>query len=113
MYEEINRTNLGRLQVDCTPDGILIWIQIALRKTAHCKNEHYLLVKEAVTLLELDLWKANLDGSEDDMPGREGVRTTRRQKKRARQEARLQKQVTSGASIIIRNVLPFLLLPEN
>ncbi len=64
--------------------------------------EHYLLLKEATTLLELALWKANLD--ENEGGEREGVRTTRGSRKRARKEI----SVTSGASIVIKNVLPFL-----
>jgi hypothetical protein len=66
-------------------------------------------VKEAVTLLELALWKANLEESEcTGVPtqDQEGVKATRRQLKRARKE----RCITSGASIVIviKNVLPFL-----
>ncbi len=46
------------------------------------KSEHLILLKEATTLLELALWKANLDGKEGDL--REGVRTTRGSRKIAR-----------------------------
>ena len=74
----------------------------------HYKTEHRLLVKEATTLLELALWKANLDETESGVPSQEGVRVTRRQVKRARKE----RYITSGAGIIIKNVLPFLELDE-
>ena len=60
---------------------------------------------EATTLLELALWKANLDGNEGGLE-REAVRTKRGHRKRARKEI----SVTSGASIVIKNVLPFLML---
>ena len=61
-----------------------------------------------MTLLELALWKANLDEYEaNGVPAREGVRVTRGQRKRARKERR----ITSGANVIIKNVLPFLELP--
>ncbi len=49
------------------------------------------------------LRKANLDGNGGGLL-REGVRTTRGSRKRARKEI----CVMSGASIVIKNVLPFL-----
>eukprot|EP00986_Skeletonema_menzelii_P017796 scaffold22110_cov46-Skeletonema_menzelii.AAC.1 len=70
----------------------------------HYKAEHQKVLKEATTLLELALWKANLDDSEGGVLEREGVRTTRGFRKRARKEI----CVTSGANIVIKNVLPFL-----
>ena len=61
----------------------------------HFKDEHNNnILKEATTLLELALWKANLNDNEVGVREREGVRTTRRQQKRARKEI----CVTSGAS---------------
>jgi hypothetical protein len=60
-----------------------------------------------MTLLELALWKANLDDNVGyDGTAREGVRVTRGQRKRARKD----RCITSGASIVIKNVLPFLKL---
>ena len=60
-----------------------------------------------MTLLELALWKANLDKNEfitgvTSQDG--GVMVTRGRRKRARKE----RCITSGAGIIIKNVLPFL-----
>eukprot|EP00986_Skeletonema_menzelii_P017973 scaffold23395_cov74-Skeletonema_menzelii.AAC.1 len=72
------------------------------------KGEINVINEEATTLLELALWKANLDHNEGGVLEREGVSTTRRQLKRARKEI----CVTSGASIVIKNVLPFLALKE-
>eukprot|EP00986_Skeletonema_menzelii_P010178 scaffold4862_cov133-Skeletonema_menzelii.AAC.7 len=73
----------------------------AIRSLTHrldyYKAKHNELLKEATTLLDLVLWKANLDDYEGGK--REGVRTTRRQRKRTRKEIR----VTSGASIVIKN----------
>ncbi len=83
------------------------WIRSIIRRVNRYKSEHSNLLKEATTLLELALWKANLDGNEGGLE-REGVRTTRGSRKRARKEM----SVTSGASIVIKNVLPFLLLLE-
>ena len=82
------------------------WIRSTFRQLDYYKSEHLQLLKEATALLELALWKANLD---DNGGGeREGVRTTRGSRKRARKEI----CVTSGASIVIKNVLPFLQLIE-
>ena len=81
-----------------------------MRWTIHCldcyKTEHHKLLKEATTLLELALWKANLSDNNGDEGERDGVRTTRGSRKRTRKEI----CVTSGASIVIKNVLPFLAL---
>ena len=60
-------------------------------------------MNEATTLLELALWKANLDDNEEDEPERE-----EHSRKRARKEI----CVTSGADVVIKNVLPFLQLLE-
>eukprot|EP00985_Skeletonema_marinoi_P014725 scaffold7512_cov133-Skeletonema_marinoi.AAC.7 len=62
------------------------------------------MLKEATTLLELALWKADLNEKEEGLVEREGVRTTRGRRKRARKEI----CITSGASIVNKNVLPFL-----
>jgi predicted NAD-dependent protein-ADP-ribosyltransferase YbiA (DUF1768 family) len=73
----------------------------------HYKSEHYISLKEAMSLLELALWKANLDDNVgDDAAAREGRRVKRRQRKRARKD----RCITSGASVVIKNVLPFLKL---
>jgi len=37
------------------------WIVTVIERMDHYKSEHRLLLKEAMTLLELALWKANLD----------------------------------------------------
>ena len=81
------------------------WIRFVLNRIQHYKAEHQMLLKEAMALLELALWKANLD---ENNVAPEGVRVTRRQVKRARKE----RCITSGAGIIIENVLPFLELDE-
>jgi hypothetical protein len=83
-------------------------IRSVLDKMEHYKTEHKVLVKEATTLLELALWKANLESEYTGVPTQEGVRVTRRQVKRARKE----RCITSGAGVIIKNVLPFLELDE-
>ena len=67
------------------------------------KAEHHRYVKEAITLLELALWKAKLGEKEENYAD---GRTTRGRRKRARKE----RCITSGAEIVIKNVLPFLQL---
>eukprot|EP00984_Skeletonema_dohrnii_P010296 scaffold3999_cov138-Skeletonema_dohrnii-CCMP3373.AAC.31 len=80
------------------------WIRSVIRQFDHYKAEHKAMLKEATTLLELALWKADLNEKEEGLVEREGVRTTRGRRKRARKEI----CITSGASIVIKNVLPFL-----
>ena len=87
-------------------EAIQQWMESVIRRLDHYKAEHKALLKEATTLLELALWKANLDDNSGCEGEREGVRTTRGSRKRARKEI----CVTSGASIVINNVLPFLAL---
>ncbi len=112
VMDEINSINQDQVLLlhdnDTLPDQKTIeirqWMESVIRRLNHYKAEHHQILKEATTLLELALWKANLD---DNKGGeREGVRTTRGSRKRARKEI----CVTSGASIVIKNVLPFLVL---
>ena len=118
MNEEINRINQGPtvyvpFTYDCcmTKSGaIRKWIQHVMERMDYCKIEHYTVMKEALTLLELAVWKANLYQKEEEntILGRED------QAKKARvdvESARRGRRVTCGADIIIKNVLPFLQLP--
>ena len=84
------------------------WMESTVHLLDECKDEHHKILKEATMLLELALWKANLGDNEGGRLEREGVRTTRGSRKRARKEI----CVTSGADVVIKNVLPFLQLLE-
>ena len=110
MNEEINRINqvLPTTPSVWNEKTVVIqeWMESVFHQLNHYKVEHNKLLKEATTLLELALWKANLDDSEGGEGDREGVRMTRGSRKRARKEI----CVTCGASIVIKNVLPFLVL---
>jgi hypothetical protein len=111
MNQEIDRINqvLPNTPADEKTDAIRLWIRSVINRIKHYKSEHQILLKEAMTLLELALWKANLDENNAySVPYQEGVRVTRGRIKRARKE----KCITSGADIIIANVLPFLQLLE-
>jgi len=104
MKDEINRINqvLPSMERAKTP-AVQQWMGSVAQRLNHYKAEHKALMKEATTLLELALWKANLGDNEGEM---EGVRITRGRRKRARKEI----CITSGSSIVIKNVLPFLQL---
>jgi hypothetical protein len=110
MSEEINRINevLSNTPARENTFEIQRWIESVIDRIEHYKTEHKVLLKEATTLLELALWKANLDDNEGGILEQDGVRTTRGKRKRARKEI----CITSGASIVIKNVLPFLTLLE-
>ena len=106
--QEINRVNqvLPNTTSSQKTAEIQEWMRSVILRIDHYKAEHQALLKEATTLLELALWKANLHDNEGGINEKEGVRTTRGRRKRARKEI----CVTSGASIVIKNVLPFLQL---
>jgi hypothetical protein len=105
--DRINRTlpNIGAIE---KTEAIQQWNTRVLQRMEHYKSEHQILLKEAMTLLELALWKANLHDNEavDAAAAQDGVRVTRGRVKRARKD----RCITSGASIVIKNVLPFLAL---
>ena len=105
MEEEIDRINqlLPTTPADEKTEEMRQWMISAIEKMDHYKAEHHRYVKDATTIIELALWKAKLGEKEEDYA--EG-RTTRGRRKRARKE----RCITSGASIVIKNVLPFLQL---
>ena len=84
------------------------WIRSVLDRMEHYKAEHQLLLKEAMTLLELALWKAKLL----DVEGRkcEAEDKISQNPKIDDDSARKEHRVTCGANIVIKNVLPFLAL---
>jgi hypothetical protein len=79
------------------------------RRIKHYKNEHYRILKEFTTLLELALWKVKLD--EEFVEALiKGDNTTAKKAKIDMKAARQEQRITSGANIVIKNVLPFLKL---
>ncbi len=111
MSTEINRINqvLPNTPAACEKgDAIQQWMNSVIDKMDHYKAEHCRFVKEGINLLELALWKANLEEKEADRLERVGGRLTRGIRKRVRKEI----SVTSGADIVIKNVLPFLKLNQ-
>ena len=135
MNEEVDRINqdlpnLGAEDYE-TPNNktaaIEDWLGRVLQRIEHYTSEHYALLKEAITLLELAAWKTNLINEDNGYSLEEKQLVVKRAKldeeggdtstkaividvkgkidaNAARQAAR----VTCGADIIIKNVLPFL-----
>ena len=83
-------------------EAIQQWMESVISRLDNYKAEHKAILKEATTLLELALWKANLSDNNGREGEREGVRTVER--------ARKEMPVTSGADVVIKNVVPFLKL---
>ena len=79
-----------------------------INRMEHYKAENHSLLKaEDMTQLELAIWKAKLDEIEEDNSN------LKAQAKKAKIDVdgmRKERHITSGASIVITNVLPFLLL---
>jgi hypothetical protein len=106
MREEIDRINQTLPE---TPRGIQQWIRSVLDRMEHYKTEHQIVVKEAMTLLELALWKAKLLEEEGGKCEDEKEKKPKKAKIDI-ESARTEHRVTCGANIVIKNVLPFLSL---
>eukprot|EP00986_Skeletonema_menzelii_P004452 scaffold1518_cov113-Skeletonema_menzelii.AAC.4 len=108
LNEEIDRINqeLPNTHNSEKANTVRRWITSVIDRMEHYKAEHNRLLKEHMTQLELAVWKTKLDEKEDKS-------TMKVQSKRAKIDegsAREEKRITSGADIIIKNVLPFLKL---
>ena len=86
------------------------WMESVLIGVEYFRNEHYALLKEFTTLLELGLWKAKLDENESQDDRSLGSDQPEKKAKIDMNTARQEQRITSGASIVIKNVLPFLKL---
>ena len=110
MLEEINsiNQNLSNIGAFDKTGAIQHWITRVFSRMEYDKTEHKMLLKEAMTLLELALWKTKLldEGGEQKCKIDEVTKKTNIDAEAARKEHR----VTCGASIVIKNVLPFLAL---
>ena len=105
MKEEIDRINqtlLNRAYEKTQP--IQKWITRVLSRMERYRNEHQIVLKEAMAILELAVWKANLRENDAGYATQDGVRVLRGERKRKRND----RCITSGASIVAKNVLPFL-----
>ena len=87
------------------------WMERVIRRIEHFKWLHWMLLKEFTTLLELALWKVKLDDeSQNDERSLEGRDQPAKKAKIDVKAARQEQRITSGANIVIKNVLPFLKL---
>ena len=117
MNEEIQQINqiLPVIDHDEKSSEIVEWIQLLISKIEHYKSEHRALLEEVATLLELALWKAKLadfieEGDVGVGPAEEN--TERKAKIDDDEGTRKEARITSGADIVIKNVLPFLMMVE-
>ncbi len=113
MMEEIERISQTVQGTPGVEKGAAIqrWIEPILDKMEHYKTEHKVLVKDAMALLELALWKAKLLNEE----GMQCETEEEKKPKKARidkESTRAEHRVTCGANIVIKNVLPFLALKK-
>ena len=108
MNEEIGRINreLPTIRGTDKANAVQLWIGSVNNRLDHYKAEHDRLLKEHMTLLELAVWKAKLDEKEDNSTKKVEAKRTKIDEEGARRE----KRITSGADIIIKNILPFLKL---
>jgi hypothetical protein len=89
------------------------WMGVVLDRIEHYKSEHCLLLKEFTTLLELALWKVKLYeefGFEEALSKEVSESNTAKKAKIDMKAVRQELRITSGANIVIKNVLPFLKL---
>ncbi len=112
MNDEIDRINqvlpnTGRYEKTA---AIRRWNTRVLERIEHYKSEHYALLKEDMTQLELALWKANLHNEEEMEEAREQPTKKAKIDRKTENARRQEQRITSGASIVIKNVLPFLKL---
>ncbi len=111
MREAIDRINQTLPGEGGRAEAINRWIESVLRRMEHYKEEHRMLVKEAMTLLELALWKTKL--LREGEGRKRNLEEEGKKEKKAKiddDSARKEHRVTCGASIVIKNVLPFLAL---
>ena len=130
MNEEIDRINqvLPNTRAREKTAPIRSWMRSVLERIAHYKSEHYALLKEAMTLLELSLWKAKLlreieeHSLEEEQPAKKAkinkeergeastmaVNTREAAKIFSDAAIRQEARVICGADVIIKNVLSFL-----
>jgi len=106
MNQEIDRINqvLPNNHHRETFEEIQQWIRSVINSIEHYKAEHYALLKEAMTQLELAVWKAKFDEKEE-----ESWMTVRAKNAKIDVDI-MRKRITCGSDIIISNVLPFLQL---
>ena len=109
MNQEIDRINqdLPNTPADEKMAAIQEWIRSVIDRMEHYKTEHNRLLKEEMTLLELAVWMTKLDEKEED---NSNPKIQAKKAKIVVESRRNERRITSGANIVIKNVLPFLKL---
>eukprot|EP00984_Skeletonema_dohrnii_P037411 scaffold39458_cov172-Skeletonema_dohrnii-CCMP3373.AAC.1 len=90
------------------------WIRRVRTRVEHFTKEHNSALEESATILELSLWRDNLNG-ETNHCSDSSLNLEAKPNKRARidvdsDSARQERRMTCGANIVVKNVLPFLQL---
>ena len=85
--------------------AIILWMDSVMDNLDRYKSDHYRYVREGITLLELALWRAKLC---EKVEYTEEGKTTKA--KVDTESYRMNKRITCGADMVIKNVLPFLQL---
>eukprot|EP00984_Skeletonema_dohrnii_P013358 scaffold5517_cov77-Skeletonema_dohrnii-CCMP3373.AAC.4 len=86
------------------------WIRRVRTRVEHFTKEHNSSLEESATILELSLWRDNLNGETNHVSDSS---LDAKPNKRARidvDSARQERHITCGANIVVKNVLPFLQL---
>lgn len=111
MNNEIRHINLVLPSIPSDEKTAMIkwWLASVSRKIEHYKREHNRRLKEAATILALACWKVNLL---DDESEETSLETKAKKVKIDVESARKLANVTCGADIIIKNVMPFLQLGQ-
>ena len=104
MREQIDQINQTLLETSANEKTAAInqWISSVLNRMENYKAEHQILLKEAMALLELALWKARLEENGSTIDTESEIVAV----------GRKQHRVTCGANIVIKNVLSFLVLEK-
>ena len=112
MHQEIDRINkvLPRTHAREKAREIQRWVRSVSRRIERYKVEHKILLKEAMAQLELALWKANLGEATGHSLLHLEAQPTKKAKIDVDEAVRRKKRITSGANVVIKNVLPFLRL---
>lgn len=114
MHDRIDRINrvlsLPSTRGDAKTAAIQDWIRTVIRKMGNYKSLHKVVLREAMSLLELALWKAKLLDAENEGHSHDDDEKKPKKVKIDPESARKEHRVTCGASIVIKNVLPFLAL---
>mmetsp|Transcript_14243 Transcript_14243/g.29071 ORF Transcript_14243/g.29071 Transcript_14243/m.29071 type:complete len:328 (+) Transcript_14243:63-1046(+) len=113
ILQEIDRINqdLPNTPVWEQTNVISLWIRSVINRVEHYKAEHNRLLKEDMTQLELALWKAKLDEDKESMRDTLNGKAAKKAKIDV-ESMREERRITSGADIIIKNVIPFLQLAK-